>query len=134
MSKNWDDLIRSLLRTSLAILNPKDSLYSKTLSLNQHFLPRILFLSRIIPPTPKQIKSLTTLLFKFLWNFSPFEPIKSLPFTYLNQTVAFPSPILELKRLQPSYGNLSTFLKPLTLSLSSGCPMQYTILVPNSYI
>ena len=76
MSKNWDDLIRSLPHTSLAILNPKDSLYSKTLSLNQHFLPRILFLSRIIPPTPKQIKSLTTLLFKFLWNFSPFEPIK----------------------------------------------------------
>ena len=76
MSKNWDDLIRSLPYTSLAILNPKDSLYSKTLSLNQHFLPRILFLSRIIPPTPKQIKSLTTLLFKFLWNFSPFEPIK----------------------------------------------------------
>ena len=76
MSKNWDDLIRSLPHTSLAILNPKDSLYSKTLSLNQHFLPRILFLSRIIPPTPKQIKSLTTLLFEFLWNFSPFEPIK----------------------------------------------------------
>ena len=76
LSKNWDDLIRSLPHTSLAILNPKDSLYSKTISLNQHFLPRILFLSRIIPPTPKQIKSLTTLLFKFLWNFSPFEPIK----------------------------------------------------------
>ena len=76
LSKNWDDLIRSLPHTSLATLNPKDSLYSKTISLNQHFLPRILFLSRIILPTPKQIKSLTTLLFKFLWNFSPFEPIK----------------------------------------------------------
>ena len=76
MSKNRDDLIRSLPHNSLAILIPKDSLYSKTLSLNQHFLPRILFLSKIIPPTPKQIKSLTTLLFKFLWNFSPFEPIK----------------------------------------------------------
>ena len=76
LSRNWDDLIRSLPHTSLAILNPKDSLYSKTISLNQHFLPRILFLSRIIPPTPKQIKSLTTFLFKFLWNFSPFEPIK----------------------------------------------------------
>ena len=61
---------------SLAILYPKDTFYSKTISLNQHFLPRILFLSRIILPTPKQIKSLTTLLFKFLWNFSPFEPIK----------------------------------------------------------
>ena len=76
LSKNWDDLIRSLPHTSLATLNSKDSLFSKTISLNQHFLPRILFLSRIIPPTPKQIKSLTTLLFKFLWNFSPFEPIK----------------------------------------------------------
>ena len=76
LSKNWDDLIRSLPHTSLAILNPKDSFYSKTISLNHHFLPRVLFLSRIIPPTPKQIKSLTTLLFKFLWNFSPFEPIK----------------------------------------------------------
>ena len=68
--------MRSLPHTSLATLNPKDSLLSKTISLSQHFLPRILFLSRIIPPTPKQIKSLTTLLFKFLWNFSPFEPIK----------------------------------------------------------
>ena len=76
LSKNWDDLIRSLPHTSLATLNPKDSLFSKIISLNQHLLPRILFLSRIIPPTPKQIKSLTTLLFKFLWNFSPFEPIK----------------------------------------------------------
>ena len=76
LSKNWDDLIRSLPHTSLAKLNPKDSLFSKTLSLNQHFLPKILFLSRIIPPSPKHIKSLTTLLFKFLWNFSPFEPIK----------------------------------------------------------
>ena len=74
--KNWDNLIRSLPYTSLVTLNPKDSLFSKTISLNQHFLPRILFLSRIILPTPKQIKSLTTLLFKFLWNFSPFEPIK----------------------------------------------------------
>ena len=76
LSKNWDDLIRSLPHISLATLNPKDFLFSKTISLNQHLLPRILFLSRIIPPTPKQIKSLTTLLFKFLWNFSPFEPIK----------------------------------------------------------
>ena len=76
LSKNWDDLICSLPHTSLATLNPKDSLFSKTISLNQHLLPRILFLSRIIPPTPKQIKSLTTLLFKFFWNFSPFEPIK----------------------------------------------------------
>ena len=76
LSKNWDDLIRSLPHTSLATLNPKDSLFSKTISLNQHLLPRILFLFRIIPLTPKQIKSLTTLLFKFLWNFSPFEPIK----------------------------------------------------------
>ena len=76
LSKNWDDLIGSLPHTSLATLNPKDSLFSKTISLNQHFLPRILFLSRIILPTPKQIKSLTTLLFKFLWNFSPFEPIE----------------------------------------------------------
>ena len=76
LSKNWDDLIRQLPHTSLATLNPKDSLFSKTLSLNQHFLPKILYLSRIIPPSPKHIKSLTTLLFKFLWNFSPFEPIK----------------------------------------------------------
>ena len=66
LSKNWDDLICSLPHNSLAILNPKDSLYSKTISLNQHFLTSILFLSRIIPSTPKQIKSLTTLLFKFL--------------------------------------------------------------------
>ena len=70
------NLLDNLPHTSLAILNPKDSPYSKTISLNQHFLPKILFLSRIILPTPKQIKSLTTLLFKFLWNFSPFEPIK----------------------------------------------------------
>ena len=76
LSKNWDDLIRTLPHTTFATLNPKDSLFSKTISVNQHFLPKILFLSRIILPTPKQIKTLTTLLFKFLWNFSPFEPIK----------------------------------------------------------
>ena len=74
--KNWDDLIHSLPHSTLATLNPKDFLFSKVISINQHFLPKILFLSRIILPTPKQIKTLTTLLFKFLWNFSPFEPIR----------------------------------------------------------
>ena len=37
LSKNCEDLIRSLPHTSLATLNPKDSLFSKTISLNQHF-------------------------------------------------------------------------------------------------
>ena len=77
LSKNWDNLIHSLPHSTLATLNPKDSLLSKVISINQHFLPKILFLSRIILPTPKQIKTLTTLLFKFLWNYSPFEPIKT---------------------------------------------------------
>ena len=66
LSKNWDNLIRLLPHTSLANLNPKDSLFSKTISLNQHFPHTIIFLSKIILSTPKQIKSLTTLLFKFL--------------------------------------------------------------------
>ena len=57
-------------------LTPIDSLFSKVISINQHFLPKILFLSRIIPPTHKHIKTLNSFLFKFLWNFSPFEPIK----------------------------------------------------------
>ena len=76
LSKNWDDLIHSLPHSTLATLNPKDTLFSKVISINQHVLPKILFLSRIILPTPKQTKTLTTLLFKFLWNYSPFEPIR----------------------------------------------------------
>ena len=75
MARNWNDLVCSAPHTSFSFLNPNDSLYSKVLSLNEHFLPKIIFLSRIIPPTAKQIKSLTSSLFKFLWNFSPFEPI-----------------------------------------------------------
>ena len=73
--QNWDALVRSVPRTSLSLLNPNDSLFSKVISINQHFLPKIL-LSRIIPPTPKHIKTLNSFLFKFLWNFSPLEPIK----------------------------------------------------------
>ena len=76
MKQNWDDLIRSAPHSSLASLNPNDSLFSKVISINQHFLPQILFLARIVPPTPRQIRSLTSILFKFIWNFSPFEPIK----------------------------------------------------------
>ena len=56
--------------------NPNDSLFSKVIFINQYFLPKILFLSRIIPSTPKHIKTLNSFLFKFLWNFSPFERIK----------------------------------------------------------
>ena len=76
LMQNWDALVRSIPRTTLTLLNPNDSLFSKVISINQHFLPKILFLSRIIPPTPKHIKTLNSFLFKFLWNFSPFEPIK----------------------------------------------------------
>ena len=119
LSKNWDDLIRTLPHTTFATLNPKDSLFPKTISINQHFLPKIFFLSRIIPPTPKQIKTLTTLLFKFLWNFSPFELIKrflvftqnltvalKVPCIYPNLTVALPFQTLDLKLPQPFYENL----------------------------
>ena len=86
LSKNWDDLIRSLPYSTLAILNPKDSLYSKVTSINQHFMPKIL-------PNPKQIKPLISLLFKFSWNYSPFEPIKGSTL-YLPKTdggIALPS-------------------------------------------
>ena len=76
LSKNWDNLIRSLPYSTLATLNPKGSLYFKVTSINQHFIPKILFLFRIILPNPKQIKPQTSLLFKFLWSYSPFEPIK----------------------------------------------------------
>ena len=72
LSKNWDNLIRSLPNTSLATLNLKDSLFSKTIFLNQHFFPRILFLSRNIPPIPEQIKSLITLLFQISMELLPF--------------------------------------------------------------
>ena len=56
LSKNWDDLIRTLPHTTFATLNPKDFLFSKTISINQHFLPKILFLSRIILPTLNKSK------------------------------------------------------------------------------
>ena len=76
MTRNWDDLIQLIPHTTLPLLNPDDSLYSKVISINQHLLPKILFYAKIIPPTSKQIKSLNLLLFEFLWNFSNFEPIK----------------------------------------------------------
>ena len=76
LMQNWDALVRSVPRTTLSLLNPNDSLFLKVIFINQHFLPKIRFLSRIIPPTPKHIKTLNSFLFEFLWNFSPFEPIK----------------------------------------------------------
>ena len=78
MKRNWDDLIQLIPYTTLPLLNPDDSLYSKVISINQHLLPKIFFYARIILPTAKQIKSLIFLLFKFLWNFSNFETIKRL--------------------------------------------------------
>ena len=50
LMQNWDALVRSVPRTTLTLLNPNDSLFSKVISINQHSLPKILFLSRIIPP------------------------------------------------------------------------------------
>ena len=76
LMQNWDALVCSVPRTILSLLNPNDSLFSKVISINQHFLPKIIFLSRIIPSTPKHIKTLNSFLFKFLWNLSLFEPIK----------------------------------------------------------
>ena len=75
MARNWDDIVRSAPHTFFK-LNPNDSLFSKVISINEHFLPKILFLSRILPPTANHIKALTTSLFKFLWNFSTFEALK----------------------------------------------------------
>ena len=54
LSKNWEDLIRSLPYSTFANLNPKDSLFSKVIFLNQHLFPKILFLSGIILPSPKK--------------------------------------------------------------------------------
>ena len=82
--QNWDALVRSVPRTILSLLNLNDSLFSKVISINQHFLPKILFLSGIIPPTPKHIKTLNSFLFKFLWNFFLFKPIK-LSILYLSK-------------------------------------------------
>ena len=76
LEKNWDNLIRSIPHTILSFLNPNDSLFSKVISLNQHLLPKLLFLSRVLPPNSKQTRTLTSHLFKFLWNFSSFELIK----------------------------------------------------------
>ena len=75
MKMNWDKLTSSLLTSTLSKLNPNDSIYSKVISINQNILPPILFLARVIPPTPKHIKTITFKLFKFLWS-SPFEPLK----------------------------------------------------------
>ena len=66
LMQNWDALVRSVPRTTLSLLSPNDSLFSKVISINHHFLPKILFLSRIIPPTPKHIKTLNSFLFEFL--------------------------------------------------------------------
>ena len=98
LSKNWDELIRSLPYSTLSTLNLKDSLFFKVIFINQHFLLKILFLSRIILPTPKQIKSLTSLLFKFLWNYSPFKPIKrsTLYLPKSNGGIALPSIVIKI--------------------------------------
>ena len=91
--QNRDALVRSVPRTTFSLLNPNDSLFSKVIFINQHFLPKFLFLSRIIPPTPKHIKTLNSFLFKFFWNFSPFESIKrsTLYLTKADGGIALPS-------------------------------------------
>ena len=93
LMQNRDALVRSVPRTTLSLLTPNDSLFSKVISINQQFLPKILFLSRIIPPTPKHLKTLNFFLFKFLCNFSPFEPIKcsTLYFSKDGGRIALPS-------------------------------------------
>ena len=85
LEKNRDDLICSIPHTTVSSLNLNNSLFSKVISFNQHLLPKILFLSRVIPANIKQTKTLTSHLFKFLWNSSSSEPIKRSTF-YLPKT------------------------------------------------
>ena len=93
-----------------------DSLFCKVISLNEHLLLKLLFLSRIIPPNPKQTKTLTSHLFKFLWNVSSFKPIKRSTL-YLPKTDGgvFYAPSVQ-KRFLLSCGNLSLILNKNTLS------------------
>ena len=118
LEKNLDDLICSIPHTTLSSLNPNDSLFSKVISLNQHLLPKLLFLSRIIPSNPKQTKTLTSHLFKFLWNFSSFEPIKRSISPKPIEEYFYP-PLVQ-KCFLLSCGNLSLFLNKNPLSPASG--------------
>lgn len=74
--KNWLNLISQTVNLTTSLLNPNDSLYSKVIAINEHILPKILFVARIFPPQPKQIKTINTSIFKYLWNDSIIEPIK----------------------------------------------------------
>ena len=114
--QNWDALVRSVPRNTLFLFNPNDSLFPKVISINQHFLPKILFLSRIIPPTPKHIKTLNSFLFKFLWNFSSFEPIKrsTLYLPKAEGGIALPSIGLKIS---------TAFLSPLIVFLQTPKPL-----------
>ena len=118
LEKNWDDLIRSILHTTLSSLNPTNSLFSKVLSLNQHLLLKLLFLSRIIPLNPKQTKNLTSHFLKFLWNLSSFEPIK-------RSTLYFPK--TDRRIFLPSIGakTLSAFLWQFISLLKQETPISH---------
>ena len=73
---NWKKVLSTTSYLYSSILNHHDSLHSKVISINLHILPQILFVARIFPPKPSLIKSLNKQLFKYIWNLSPFEPIK----------------------------------------------------------
>ena len=75
LTENWTKILHSLER-KIASLNPRDSLFSKILSVNSHVIPQILFQARVTAPTPLFIKTINKALFKFLWNYSTYEPIK----------------------------------------------------------
>ena len=81
LMQNFDALVCFIPHKTLAFLNLNDSLYSKVTSINEYFSSKIFFLSRIIPLSPKHVKTLTSFLFKFLWNFSVLKQLSTLPYT-----------------------------------------------------
>ena len=138
-----DHVKRNVFRKSYKTqrnLRDADFLFSKVISLHQDLLPKILFLSRIILSSPKQLKTLTSLLFKYLWNHFPFVPIKRstlyrpkhnggivLPSIGLKTSTAFLWKIIRLQTPKPHHQfwmtyatyNLGTKIKPLKPELYS---------------
>ena len=71
----------------------------------------MLFLSKIILLSPKQIKSLTSLLFKLLWNYFPFEHTKKLTLYLLKSDGGIALPSIGLKTPKAYLWKLSLILQ-----------------------
>ena len=97
LSKNWEDLIRSLPYSTFANLNRKDSFFSKVIILNQHLLQKF-SCYRESSLTLSNNSRLQLLCYLNFYGTTPLlSPLKDPLYTYLNTTVALPFLLFGLK-------------------------------------